>query len=284
MTYKVAKVILFPKSEALKYEKYILKRLRFTIALINKRLKPFFAKNKISDYRADDYVDDLQELLQDVAEFMNFSQNSLIGDLIQYGRSLLGYSKKQLFNSLKDIINIEVAAPSIAVNVFQNPLLDKNIDLMLKSWVSTNTSLITSIQSDLLEQVSVIVESSYRSGLSMQSLSKKLQSRFNISKNRAKLIARDQTGKLHSDYIKHEHGILGIKEYVWLTANESDENNRVRPSHKVLNNKICQWDNATTYKNKEEDKLKSKTSIGGVLLQVGQDYQCRCSLAAIIKL
>lgn len=280
MTYKVAKVVRFPKFEALKYEKYILKKLRITIATINKELKPFFVKNKLSDYRADDYVDDLQKLLSDISQFIITNDYNLIKDIFSYGGNLLKYTRKQLVYSLKDILSVEVASPSIAVNVFNNPLLDKNIDLMLKSWVSTNTNLIKSIQTNLIEQVGVIIESSYRSGLSMKSLSEQLQSKFNISKNRAKLIARDQTAKLHSDYIKHEHGQLGITEYIWLTSDDE----RVRTSHKVLNRKICQWSNSLTYKDSEGEQLKSKTSIGGVLLQVGQDFQCRCSLAAIIKL
>ncbi len=281
MTYKLAKVIVFPKFQALKYEQYILKKLKSTIATLNKELKPFFANNKLTNQtRADDYVDDLQKILSDVREFINTNDYSLISDLFIYGGSFLKYTRKQLVSSLKNILSVEVANPSIAVNIFNNPLLDKNIDLMLKSWISTNTNLIKSIQTDLLDQVAIIIESSYRSGLSMPELSRQLQLKFDISRNRARLIARDQTAKLHSDYIKHEHQQLGITEYVWLTSGDE----RVRNSHKVLNNKICQWDNPLTYKNKEGEQLKSKSSIGGVLLQVGQDYQCRCSLAAVVKL
>jgi SPP1 gp7 family putative phage head morphogenesis protein len=281
MAYKIAKTITFPKTLALKYEKYILKKLKTTISMLNSELKPFFLNNKINiDYRKDDYVDDLQKILDDIVTFITINENSLIRDLLLYGRSLTSYTRKQLYNSFKDILNVQVAAPSIAVNIFEYPILDKQIDLMVKSWVSTNTSLITSIQTDLLEQVGVVIESAYRSGLSIPDLTKQLQTKFNISKNRGRLIARDQTAKLHSDYIKHEHKLLGITQYIWLTTNDE----RTRASHKVLNNKVCQWDDALTYRDKENSSLKKKSSIGGVPLQVGQDYQCRCSLAAIVNL
>jgi len=281
MAYKVAKTITFPKTLTLKYEKYILKRLKTTISMLNSELKPFFLNNKINnDYRKDDYVDDLQRILEDITSFINTIDTYLIRDLLVYGRSLASYTQKQLYESFKDIISIKVAAPSIGVNVFEYPLLDKQIDLMVKSWVSTNTSLIKTIQTDLLEQVGVIIESSYRSGLSIPDLTKQLQAKFNISRNRARLIARDQTAKLHSDYIKHEHKQLGITQYVWLTTNDE----RTRTSHRVLNGKICQWEDALTYRDKENSSLKKKSSIGGVPLQVGQDYQCRCSLAAIVNL
>jgi SPP1 gp7 family putative phage head morphogenesis protein len=281
MTYAVAKVITFPKYEALKYERYILKRLRGTISLINIRLKPFFANNKLdSDTRIDDYVDDLQNLLTDIATFITVNDNQLIRDLLLTGRSILQYTNKQLYNSFKDILTVKVASPSLMLNILNQPLLNPDIDLLLKSWVSTNVSLIKTIQTDLLSQVGFVIESSYRSALSMPELTKQLQKRFNISRNKARLIARDQTAKLHSDYIKHEHKQVGITQYVWLTSNDE----RVRTSHKVLNGKVCQWNDELTYRDSEDGRLKSKRSIGGVPLQVGQDFQCRCSLAAIVKL
>ena len=281
MAYKLAKVIVFPNSQAIKYEKYILKELRGTIALLAASLKPFFAANKLdSAYRVDDYVDDLQKILNELAEYIRIKDDQLIRDLWFFSGSLIQYTRNQLSASLRGLIAVEVASSSLAVNIFSMPTLDNQIDLMMKSWVSTNTSLIKTIQTDLLDQVGIIIESGYRSGLSIHTLTSQLQTKFNISKNRAKLIARDQTAKLHSDYIHHEHKQLGITQYVWLTSGDE----RVRTSHKVLNGKICQWDDALTYRDKENSRLKSKSSIGGVNLQVGQDFQCRCSLAAVVSL
>lgn len=281
MTYVLAKVITFPKFYALRYEKFILKQLNGTLRLLKIGLKDFFVKNKLdSEYRKDDYVDDLERLLGDIAAFITVNDNQLIRDLIYYGNSLLQYTKKQLHESFKDILSVQVSAPSLAINVFVNPLLDKDIDLMLKSWISTNVTLIKSIQTDLLDQVGVIIESGYRSRLSIPTITDQLKTKFNISKNRARLIARTETAKLHSDYIKHEHQQLGITEYVWLTTHDE----RTRTSHRVLDNKICQWVNPLTYKDSETSRLKNKSSIGGVPLQVGQDFQCRCSLAAIVNL
>lgn len=281
MAYAIAKVITFPKFQALKYERFILGQLRSTLKLLNEGLKTFFIKNKLdSEQRNDDYVDDLEKLLADIAAFITVNDNQLIRDLIYYGSSLLQYTKKQLYDSFKDIVSVRVAAPSLGVNVFSNPLLDKDIDLMLKSWVSTNVTLIKSIQTDLLDQVGVIIESGYRSGLSIPTITEQLKTKFNISKNRARLIARTETAKLHSNYIQHEHEQLGITQYVWLTTHDE----RTRASHRVLDNKVCQWDNALTYRDLETGILKRKSSIGGVPLQVGQDFQCRCSLAAIVNL
>ncbi len=283
MPFAIAKVITFPKYEALKYERYILKTLRGTLSLLNTELKTFFANNSVkkldSSIRTDDYIDDLQTLLADITSFIASNDNKLIRDLLLYGGSLLRYSQKQLYNSFKDILRVEVANPSLGIDVFSAPLLEPQINLMLKSWVSTNVSLIKSIQTDLLDDVGVIIESSFRAGQSMPTLAKQLQSKFNISRNKAKFIGRDQTSKLHSDYILHEYELLGISEYVWSTSGDE----RVRDSHKVLDGKICQCNDATTYRDSEKGKIKSKVSIGGALYQFGKDYGCRCCPRAIVN-
>lgn len=280
MTYVLAKLIKPPKFDAIKYERYLKKRLGLCIKTLSSSLKGFFASNKIPNYRADDYVDDLDQLLKDIAAFMSSNDYTLIKDLFEYGNLILGTTSKQLKNSLKGILSVSVSSPSLALNKFSSPLLDKNIDLMLKSWVSTNTKLIKSIESNLLEQVGVIIESGYRSGVSATTLSQQIKSRFNVSQSRSRLIARDQTSKLHSNYIEYEHKQLNIKEYIWSTSDDE----RVRTSHKVLNQKVCQWSDPLTYRDKVGDKLKHKSSIGGVPLQCGIDFQCRCGIIAVIEL
>jgi SPP1 gp7 family putative phage head morphogenesis protein len=150
----------------------------------------------------------------------------------------------------------------------------------VKSATLTNARLITSIEDKFLDDVAILIQDSYRSGLSANSISKQIKDKFGITENRARLIARDQIGKLHSDIVRDEHLSLGITEYKWLTSNDE----RVRASHKVLNEKICSWYDPTIYKDSVDDKKwKKRSSIGGVEKHPGQDYQCRCDEIAILK-
>ncbi len=270
-----AKVITFPYFQALKYEKYILKLLRDIKKDIKVALMSFFTVHK------DDYIDDLNRLFDDIRSSIALNEDLIISNLISRGKSILGFSRKQLIASLSGLISfkgISTLEDDIGINTFQSFNLSQNE--LLKSWVSTNTRLITSINEDLLNDVATIIESSFRAANSIDYIQDQIKTRFNVSDKKARLIARDQTAKLHSNYIKKEHLDLGITEYIWLTSNDE----RVRASHKVLNNKICQWMDATLYKNEDSSNWLHKSSIGGVNLQVGEDFQCRCSIKALINL
>lgn len=157
----------------------------------------------------------------------------------------------------------------------------KEIRTAMELIVSDNVRLIKSVNENLLGQVQEVIYSGVRRGLKISALSEELQNKFTLSKKRATLIARDQIQKAHSDLTRLRHEELGIKEYKWLTGRDE----RVRPSHKVLEGKICNYDNVSVYKDEEADKKwLQKSEIGGALYHPGQEIQCRCTPIAIIKI
>jgi SPP1 gp7 family putative phage head morphogenesis protein len=267
-----AGIITFPRVEAIKYEKYILSVIRKTKKDIRNALISFFQFNR------DSYVDDLDLLFNDIRSQLLADETTLILNVVKYGRSILQFSRKQLVNSLKGLVSINVSDLPRTINTIDIFDTTQTSEL-LNSWVSTNVRLITSINSSLLDDVSNIIETSFRAGNSTPFISEEIATRFKVSDKKAKLIARDQTAKLHSNYIRQEHISLGITDYIWLTAGDE----RVRQSHKVLNNKICNWNNHDIYKDNKEDPWKDKSSIGGVELQVGEDFQCRCAIVALVS-
>jgi hypothetical protein len=65
---------------------------------------------------------------------------------------------------------------------------------------------------------------------------------------------------------------VGLTMYVWETSGDE----RVRPSHEMMDGGLCRWDDSTVY---SQDGGKTWTSrpYGAVLLHPGQDFQCRCT-------
>lgn len=86
-------------------------------------------------------------------------------------------------------------------------------------------------------------------------LSKLIQARFNVSKSRAKLIARDQVltfqARVREDRMKQ----AGVTRYIWTTSKDE----RVRSSHRDREGEIYSWDNPPE---------------GG---HPGTEIQCRCT-------
>jgi SPP1 gp7 family putative phage head morphogenesis protein len=142
----------------------------------------------------------------------------------------------------------------------------------LNSWVYENASLIESIPQTLLKEVEGITQRGLREGKSSKNLTSEILGRFPVSESRARLIARDQIGKLNSNLTESRQTALGIEEYEWSTSRDE----RVRESHEVLEGKICRWDDPTVYRDPGSSEWKSKSSIGAFEGQVGQDFQCRC--------
>lgn len=263
-------VVLYPSRLGKRYARYTLSVVKETKNDIKKALVSFF------NTRRDDYIDDLAVLLGDVRDALVLGEDLIILNVIRNGKAILDFTRQQVISSLKGLLTVS-PSPNLGVDIFVNNPLVKNE--LLKSWVSTNTNLITSINENLLNDVAVIVESSFRAGNSTNYLQEQLKTRFGVSDNKARLIARSQTASVHSDYIRQEHLTLGIGEYVWLTSNDE----RTRTSHKVLNNKICSWNDATIYRDQNSNIWKKKSSIGGDEQQVGKAPNCRCGLKAVIQ-
>lgn len=280
-----SKVVHYPKSQEISYKVALLKYVYFIEKNINNILIPVvkdmpntFNKDNLYEIRYDDFSDDIEEVLEQIRILVKPYRDLLIATLPARFRKLTLFTTKQVANSLSDVVSVKVSE-DLTTNIFINSLRP-NLQELVKSATLTNARLITSIEDKFLDDVAILIQDSYRSGLSANSISKQIKDKFGVTENRARLIARDQIGKLHSDIVRDEHLSLGITEYKWLTSNDE----RVRASHKVLNEKICSWYDPTIYKDSVDDKKwKKRSSIGGVEKHPGQDYQCRCDEIAILK-
>ena len=279
-----SKVVHYPKSQEISYKVALLKYVYFIEKNINNILIPVvkdmpntFNKDNLYEIRYDDFSDDIEEALEQIRILVKPYRDLLIATLPARFRKLTLFTTKQVANSLSDVVSVKVSE-DLTTNIFINSLRP-NLQELVKSATLTNARLITSIEGKFLDDVAILIQDSYRSGLSANSISKQIKNKFGVTENRARLIARDQIGKLHSDIVRDEHLSLGITEYKWLTSNDE----RVRASHKVLNEKICSWYDPTIYKDSVDDKKwKKRSSIGGVEKHPGQDY-CRCDEIAILK-
>lgn len=150
---------------------------------------------------------------------------------------------------------------------------------IIESWAKENARLITKMIDDEQQRVASIISSTFRRGGQITDARKEIQTALNISKKRADLIAQNEYGNLYFQLEKQNHEQLGIEYYIWETR--LDE--RVRRSHKVMQGKVCRWDDPTVYKDSLDDKQWLKrASIGGVNLHPSQDIRCRCVSYAVI--
>ena len=105
--------------------------------------------------------------------------------------------------------------------------------------VAANIALINSIPQQYLDRVEQAVMASLQAGTLNASLADDLLKIEGVTKNRAKLIARDQLGKINSRLSQIRQQSLGITHYFWSTS--LDE--RVRSKHAKWEGDRIAWDN-----------------------------------------
>lgn len=109
---------------------------------------------------------------------------------------------------------------------------------LLAAWEAENIKLIKSIPSQYLDQLHGKIVAAVRAGKPSKVIAEVVRETFDLPRNRAKLIARDQIGKLNGQLTMARQRNIGVESYVWRTS--LDE--RVREEHKAREGEKFKWD------------------------------------------
>jgi SPP1 gp7 family putative phage head morphogenesis protein len=112
------------------------------------------------------------------------------------------------------------------------------VEKQTKQFLKSNVRLIKSVQKRYLNEVQEKVLKTVESGTRWETLADDLHKTFEISKARARLIARDQVGKYYSALNQARQEDLGVEAYTWRTS----EDNRVRLEHEARKGRVFRWD------------------------------------------
>lgn len=100
-----------------------------------------------------------------------------------------------------------------------------------------------------------------------------IQKSYGVSANKAKFLARQETSLLMTKFKESRYTDAGINEYRWKCV-AGTAKHPVRPSHKVLDNKIFSWDDPPITTAPGEPQRRNNP---------GQDYNCRCFAKPIVR-
>lgn len=98
----------------------------------------------------------------------------------------------------------------------------------LKQFERDNVKLIKSIPETYFDQVESVVRDSLDNGRRVEKIAGIIEQRFDVTRNRAKLIATDQIQKLHGQLTETRQQRLGVRKYKW--RHSRDERVRGNPS------------------------------------------------------
>ncbi|WP_171253086.1 phage head morphogenesis protein, partial [Acinetobacter baumannii] len=112
----------------------------------------------------------------------------------------------------------------------------------------------SSIREEYFPRIESIIYQGVKNGSSVKKIRDQLVERVGMSRKRAEFIAVDQTGSIFGQMTARRHQQMGVERFTWRTS----EDEKVRATHKVLNNKVFSYSDPP--------------NVG----LPGTDYRCRC--------
>ena len=152
----------------------------------------------------------------------------------------------------------------------------------LEGWVTENVGLVTSLKGNLLGELEAIVFRLTREEVTRRELQGELAARLGVSKNKAKLLARDQVSKLNAQLTKERQTRLGVQMYRWrnvqdtrVRGNPNGKYPNAIPTHWRMENVLCRWDDKTVY-SRDGGKTWRPRPAWMPQAHPGEEINCRC--------
>ena len=232
------------KTSELYYFKQLRKMVNFLNGIIRETLVPQIssitksaeAMHPSAD-RMDEYVDEIEAAINSIIDqYYSLYTDTMIATMaINAAERIEAINRRYYYKITEKIMFYEKFSQKkvLSVSVGHESWLETEI----KAFVKTNAGLIKSIPEDQLKRVEGIVMRGAQKGTLAKDMTTEIKNAFNISHNKAKLIARDQVSKFNGMLNKNRQQSVGVKEYVWSTSGDE----RVRDTHEANNGQIFSW-------------------------------------------
>lgn len=129
-----------------------------------------------------------------------------------------------------------------------------------------NLAKISSLATDEIDTLEGMLDDAETTGMRPEELRDLIEERFDVTRSKADLLARDQVLKLNAKITEARQTQSGISKYIWSTSGDD----RVRPMHDDLDGSEQSWDDPPV------------TNDDGDTNHPGEDYQCRCVAIPVI--
>lgn len=218
-----------PNTQERDYARQMLAILEVITAEVEKRVLPVVPmlveqRSRNDGHRRD--VGELDTLFQGILGVLGrrATTGALAGVAQNTAQATVAHQRTQLERSVEAQLGVSLVA-------------DSNLAPIINGFVDENLGLIRSLSQDVLTDAQATVSRGIQGGLRAEEISKQLEERFGVARNRARLIARDQTNKLFGKVQEKRQTDLGVTHFIWRTVNDE----RTRPEHAARSGKRYSW-------------------------------------------
>jgi len=268
----------YPLAIEREYAEYISNTVKRTSNSATELLRSFLMK--YTPAHTDSVDSELDDIISKLEEELT----------VLYGTNVL--SSGTLFKTLESIAeqilgkNSAFMQAEVKIIAGQEMQLDYSWWTDTKSlWEQENYKLITSLNEEYIKKLNSTVISGVQNGTSFDELVDQIKSvNDNMSDARARLIARDQTGKLQGLISKAQQTSIGMTTYFW--ENRGDRKVRGNPrgiypkatDHWSIGGMLCSWENASVYSDDLGVTWKKRPQ-SWIQMHPGMATQDRCTAA-----
>lgn len=132
---------------------------------------------------------------------------------------------------------------------------DQKIQNAMRIWEAENMALIKSVPQQTVARIQGKITEAVRLGKSLKDVTAEVKAELGVTERRARLIARDQVGKINGQLTQLRSEEMGVEDYKWRGVLDARE----RPEHVAREGKTYRWDTPPE---------------GG---RPGEAIQCRCT-------
>jgi len=118
-----------------------------------------------------------------------------------------------------------------------------------------------------IAEIRKLTQANMAQGARVDRLARIIEVQHNVARRRAAFIAENETSLAVAKFREMRYKDIGVRNYIWSTSNDE----RVRDSHRELENKVFSWDSPPI--------VDPTTGRRG---HPGQDFNCRCVAIPIV--
>jgi len=229
---------------------------------------------------------DIAELMDRVLRKAEFEYGLASDEFItEWQLSVDRQTRTEMLKGLQESLGVDMTA------FYDTP----EIKDVLESSTLEMSQLIKTIPNDYLSDVARAVNDNFtgRPLPENRTLLQQVQHLGKVTKNRSKVIARDQTKKLSSALNRHRQESIGVEMYIWRTVKDErvvgkpggryPKGNKAHGNHWMMDGKYCRWDDPTVYST-DKGKTWKKRKSDMPKNNPGDDILCRCHAEPVIDI
>lgn len=224
-----------------------------------------YKRERHGDSRFDDARDlelAVRKIFQEISAALEqkLDKFNLVSRVTSISKMTKNASLKEWKRVVHDTLGIDLLSDYYSASFYEE---------YLGRWVSDNVLKIKSIPQSAIDEMREIILNGYRNGRPIRAIQREIQEAYDVTKSKAKALARDQVATLNSQITQAQQRDAGVSEYVWSTSHDG----RVRPCHDELDGKTFSWDNPP--------EMWYETKSRGIVYtgrhcHPGEDFLCRC--------